>query len=241
MLMNMRTEAFFGLGLLLILVLVLCAGCGDSDEPSSGDGGNSDSETNGADTGNDTNNEDSREISGELVIPTSYDSPLTRIAVKTNHGEFTLELDKESAPYTTQNFLNYVQTGFYNNVLIDQVEVGEVVYGGSFNSAGEEKLTNHTVPNEADNGKSNVRGTISMFRDPARKDSATNRFFINLSDHGELDHQDETHEGFGYCVFGRVIVGMEIVDAIAQVSVEERDGALGWPVEPVVIESMRIE
>ena len=235
MLMNTRQGTFFGLGLLLILILFLGTGCGDKDTPSSGGSENDAAETSGANGENENGSSDS-----EVIPPVASNGP-PRVIVTTSHGAFTLELDPTTAPLTTRNFLDYVRAGFYDGVLIDQVEAGEVVYGGTFNQDGEEKLTSRAVPNEAGNGASNVRGTVAMFRAPTRKDSGTSRFFINVSDHIELDHDGETHEAFGYCAFGRVIQGMDVVDAIAQVEAEEKDGAEGWPVIPIVIETMRIQ
>ncbi len=153
------------------------------------------------------------------------------IRFTTNFGTISVEMFHRSAPYTTDNFLNYVDTGFYNNTLIHRVESDFLIQGGGFNLEGVLKETNDSIINEAANGLSNLRGTIAMarFSDP---DSAASQFFINLSDNTGLDYSGSNA---GYAVFGQVVDGMAVVDAIAQVATTTRGSFTGVPVEKVIV------
>jgi len=139
--------------------------------------------------------------------------PLTRVRVQTNQGAFVVELDAQRAPLTVRNFLEYVRAGHYDGTIFHRVIDGFVIQGGGYTAKLEEKPTRDPVANESGNGLSNRRGTIAMARteDPH---SATSQFYINLKDNLQLDPQLER---WGYCVFGRVIEGMDVVDAIAKV------------------------
>ena len=139
--------------------------------------------------------------------------PLTRVRVQTNQGAFVVELDAQRAPLTVRNFLEYVRAGHYDGTIFHRVIDGFVIQGGGYTAKLEEKPTRDPVANESGNGLSNRRGTISMARteDPH---SATSQFYINLKDNLQLDPKPER---WGYCVFGRVIEGMDVVDAIAKV------------------------
>ncbi len=155
------------------------------------------------------------------------------VIMKTTLGDMELTLDAEKAPRTVQNFLRYVEEGFYNNTVIHRVVPGSLIQGGGFTRSMEEKETRKPIRNEAANGLRNRRGTIAMARDN-RPNSATVQFFINVKDNPGLDHRDDTPEKFGYAVFGEVTAGMETADAIAALEV----GGYGRPDPLVVIYSI---
>lgn len=137
-----------------------------------------------------------------------------RVRLQTSQGAIVLELYPDKAPQTVANFLNYVRSGFYNGTVFHRVVPGFVIQGGGFDVNLAAKKTQGPITNEAANGLSNQRGTVAMAR-TAQVHSATSQFFINLADNTFLDHRDDSPQGFGYCVFGRVVEGMEVVDAIA--------------------------
>lgn len=141
---------------------------------------------------------------------------IPRVRLQTNQGVVVLELYPEKAPKTVANFLAYVQSGFYDGTIFHRVVPGFVVQGGGFDPSFRQKPTKAPVENEATNKLSNLRGTVAMAR-TAEVHSATSQFFINLQDNTFLDHRDTSPRGFGYCVFGRVVEGMEVVDAIAAI------------------------
>jgi len=139
-----------------------------------------------------------------------------RVRLVTNQGDMVVELAKDRAPVTVENFLRYVDDGFYNGTIFHRVIEGFMIQGGGFNAAYDRKSTRPAIPNEANNGLRNERYSISMARTNAPH-SATAQFFINTEDNGNLDHTAPTARGWGYAVFGRVIEGQEIVDQISQV------------------------
>ena len=161
------------------------------------------------------------------------------IKLNTNHGTIVLELDAEKAPATVANFLQYAKDGFYDGTIFHRVIDGFMIQGGGMEPGMREKPTRAPIKNEADNGLSNVRGTIAMARTPD-PDSATAQFFINVADNAFLDHRAPTPEGWGYCVFGKVIEGMEVVDAIKGVPTTTRGFHQDVPVEDVIIESVEV-
>ena len=160
------------------------------------------------------------------------------IKMKTSMGEITIELDHEKAPKTCENFEQYAKDGFYDGTIFHRVIEGFMIQGGGFEPGMQQKDTKGNVVNEADNGLKNDRGTIAMARtsDPH---SATAQFFINLVDNGFLNHQDETAQGFGYCAFGIVTEGQDVVSKIGAVSTGRSGSHDDVPVEPVVIKSIR--
>jgi len=166
--------------------------------------------------------------------PTREEQLHPKVVVATNQGQFTLQLNAEKAPITVANFLEYVDRGFYNGTIIHQVSAGYVVQGGGYTESLEEKPTGPAIRNEAHNGLSNRRGTIAMARAADLIDSSTSQFFVNLSDNTTLDHKNTEVDGYGYCVFGEVVEGLETVDQIGKSPVEE-----GKPVNTVRIESVR--
>lgn len=153
------------------------------------------------------------------------------IILSTNLGNITIELDQQKAPITVKNFMHYVDTGFYTNTVFHRVIPGFMIQGGGFTQTMQQKPTGTAIKNEAQNGLSNKRGTIAMARTSVI-DSATSQFFINLSDNVLLDHGVRD---YGYAVFGKVIGGMEIVDAIARVKTANASGHQNVPVEAVII------
>ena len=159
-----------------------------------------------------------------------------RVHLRTNRGDVTIELDMRAAPRTVTNFLSYVQSGHYDQTLFHQVEVGYVVVGGSYTPDLKERAVRYPIVSEADNGLKNTRGTIAMARSTDDPNSATCQFFINLSDNPSLDHRGSTPAEFGYCVFGRVIEGLDALDRISGLPVKSDERFLKMPVETVMIE-----
>ncbi len=140
----------------------------------------------------------------------------TRVSFETTLGNLIIELDDEKAPNTAKNFADYVRSGFYDGTIFHRIIPGFVVQGGGMESGMNQKKGNDPIRNEATNGLKNLRGTLSMARtnDPH---SATSQFFINLTDNAALDHRAPTGAGWGYAVFGKVVEGMDVVDAMAKV------------------------
>ncbi|NCC52054.1 MAG: peptidyl-prolyl cis-trans isomerase [Spartobacteria bacterium] len=138
------------------------------------------------------------------------------VIIKTNKGDITLKLDAEKAPITVENFLQYVDDGHYNGTIFHRVIENFMIQGGGFTSDMQQKPCRAPIKNEAGNGLVNTKGTVAMARTPA-VDSATSQFFINVVDNSFLNHRDESPRGFGYCVFGEVVDGMDVVDAIRTV------------------------
>jgi len=163
----------------------------------------------------------------------------TKVLMKTSKGDITLELNAAKAPLTVKNFLSYVKDGFYNGTTFHRVIPGFMIQGGGVTAELHEKSTKAPIKNEAGNGLKNLRGTIAMAR-TSEVDSATSQFFINHKDNGFLDHKNNTPDGFGYCVFGTVVAGMDVVDAIAKVKTGTRHGMENVPLEPVVILSVEV-
>jgi cyclophilin family peptidyl-prolyl cis-trans isomerase len=161
----------------------------------------------------------------------------TKVLMKTSKGDITIELNAAKAPVTVKNFLSYVRDGFYNGTIFHRVIPGFMIQGGGLTAEMHEKSAKAPIKNEAGNGLKNVRGTIAMARTPD-VDSATCQFFINLVDNGSLDHKNDTPEGFGYCVFGKVVAGMDVVDAIAKVKTGTRLPHENVPRETVTILSV---
>lgn len=162
------------------------------------------------------------------------------IVLDTSKGKIKISLDKDVTPDTVNNFLNYVRDGFYNGTIFHRVINGFMIQGGGFDENMQQLTTKNPVKNEAKGAKSNKRGTIAMARtmDPH---SATAQFFINLVDNNFLNFTAENSQGYGYCVFGEVIEGMDVVDSIAKVKTSNKNGHADVPVETVVINSITEE
>lgn len=156
----------------------------------------------------------------------------TMVKLHTNHGTITLQLDAEKAPNTVKNFLDYVNSGFFSNTIFHRVIPGFMIQGGGFEPGMKQKPTNAPVKNEAANGLKNETYSIAMARtsDPH---SATAQFFINVKNNGFLDYPGQ--DGWGYCVFGKVVEGKEVVDAIAKVKTGNSGYHQDVPTEDVII------
>lgn len=170
----------------------------------------------------------------------SAETPNPRVHMQTTLGLIVIELDAQAAPETVANFLQYAGSGFYNQTIFHRVIKGFMIQGGGLTAEMQKKKTGAPVANEADNGLKNVRGSIAMARtmDP---NSATAQFFINTVDNRSLDFTSKTTRGWGYCVFGRVVNGMETVDKIEGVATTMREGRRDVPSAPVIIESVTVE
>jgi peptidyl-prolyl cis-trans isomerase B (cyclophilin B) len=157
------------------------------------------------------------------------------VRLHTSAGVIGLELDAKAAPATVANFLQYVKDGFYNNTVFHRVIDGFMIQGGGFEPGMSQKATKGPVKNEADNGLRNEKYTVAMARtsDPH---SATAQFFINVADNAFLDHKSPTAQGWGYCVFGKVVEGQDVVDTIKKATTASRGGHQNVPVDDVVIE-----
>ena len=162
-----------------------------------------------------------------------------KIVLHTNMGAITLELDETKAPKTVENFLEYVNQGFYENTIFHRVIDGFMIQGGGFESNMVSKKGLEPIRNEAHIGLSNKTGTIAMARtnDPH---SASSQFFINVSDNNFLDHKSQTPQGWGYCAFGRVIDGLDVVQKIAKVQTGSRAGHDDVPKDEIIIEKVEI-
>jgi peptidyl-prolyl cis-trans isomerase B (cyclophilin B) len=162
-------------------------------------------------------------------------APRSTVILHTNHGAITLELDAEGAPKTVANFLAYVRAGHFDNTLFHRVIDGFMIQGGGFTPDFRQKSTRPPVENEAANGLKNARYTVAMARtsDPH---SATAQFFINVADNDFLDHRSRDTKGWGYCVFGRVVGGTDVVDRIKAVATGDRNMHQNVPKQDVVIE-----
>ena len=161
------------------------------------------------------------------------------VILHTTHGAITLELDAEKAPLTAENFLNYVKTGHFDNTIFHRVIDGFMIQGGGFEPGMKQKPTGDQIKNEADNKLPNDIYTIAMARtsDPH---SATAQFFINVGKNDFLNYTASTPRGWGYCVFGKVTAGAEVVDKIKGVKTSSRDGHQDVPVEDVIIEKAEV-
>jgi peptidyl-prolyl cis-trans isomerase B (cyclophilin B) len=157
------------------------------------------------------------------------------VKLHTNHGAITLELDEAKAPLTVANFLSYVDSGHYSNTLFHRVIDGFMVQGGGMEPGMKEKATNATIKNEATNGLTNDAYTVAMARTPDPH-SASSQFFINVGKNDFLNFSSETPRGWGYCVFGKVVEGKEVVDKIKGVKTGSKGGHQDVPIEDVIIE-----
>lgn len=161
------------------------------------------------------------------------------ITLHTNYGDITLELDFEKAPKTAANFKQYAEDGFYDGTIFHRVINNFMIQGGGFTEDMQQKKTRETIENEADNGLKNDTYTIAMARtmDPH---SATAQFFINVKDNNFLNHTAKNSQGWGYCVFAKVVAGTEVVDKIKGVSTTSKAGHQDVPNEPVVITKVTV-
>ena len=156
------------------------------------------------------------------------------VLLETTSGDILIELYPDKAPETVKNFLQYVDDGFYNNTIFHRVIPGFMIQGGGMGARMDEKETREPIKNEADNGVRNERGTIAMAR-TMEPHSASAQFFINLADNDFLNFSEPTVNGWGYCVFGRVTDGLDVVDKIAKVKTKSAGIHENVPVDLVMI------
>lgn len=163
----------------------------------------------------------------------------TKVKLTTSLGAIVIQLDDKKAPVTTANFLKYVNEGFYNGTIFHRVIKDFMAQGGGFDTSFKQKATHDPIKNEADNGLTNKRGSIAMARtsDPH---SATAQFFINYRENGFLNHTSPTPSGWGYAVFGEVVEGMDVVDAMANQPTGNRGGHQDVPKTDIVIEKAEV-
>ena len=161
------------------------------------------------------------------------------ITFNTNYGPISVELEFDKAPVSAANFLQYAKEGFYDGTIFHRVIDNFMIQGGGFETGMQQKANGAPIENEADNGLSNLTGTLAMARtqDPH---SATSQFFINVSDNHFLDHRNKTPQGWGYAVFGRISDGMDVVNKIKACATTAAGGHQDVPVDEVVIESTEV-
>lgn len=161
------------------------------------------------------------------------------VKLHTNFGTITLELDAEKAPKTVANFLDYVNGGFYDQTIFHRVIDGFMIQGGGFESGMKQKATNAQIENEAANGLTNDIYTVAMARTPDPH-SASSQFFINVKNNAFLNFTAPNSQGYGYCVFGKVVEGQDVIDQIRRVKTGNKAGHQDVPVEDVVIERAEV-
>ena len=161
------------------------------------------------------------------------------IKLHTNHGIISLELDSEKAPLTAQNFIDYVNSGHYDNTIFHRVIDGFMIQGGGFEPGMKQKQTRAPIQNEAANGLKNEKYTVAMAR-TSDVHSASAQFFINVADNNFLNYTSSTSQGFGYCVFGKVTEGKVVVDHIKKVKTADRSGHQNVPLEDVVVQKAEV-
>ena len=159
-----------------------------------------------------------------------------QVKMSTSQGDILIELYQDKAPITVNNFLNYVKDGFYNGTVFHRVIADFMIQAGGYSIEGKRLMPKEQIKNEADNGLKNETGTIAMARTPA-VDSATSQFFINCKNNDNLNH---SKDNFGYCVFGKVIEGMEVVNKIQYVPTGQKNRMRDWPIKDIVIKKVII-
>ncbi len=177
-----------------------------------------------------------------LAAKSDFDSKHPQVIIDTSLGGITLELDREKSPLTVDNFLAYVDAASYDRTIVHQVYKNQAVIAGGYTENLSEIRSRIPVSNEAHNGLKNLRGTIAMNRQPDVIDSATSQFFINVADNPALDCRNRdpgNPEGYGYCVFGRVTKGMEVVVRIADTPVQDTKMFDQTPIQAVIVKSIR--
>jgi peptidyl-prolyl cis-trans isomerase B (cyclophilin B) len=167
------------------------------------------------------------------------DSQHPVVLIETSLGNITVELNREKALLTVDNFLRYVGESFYDQTIVHEVVKGQAILAGGYGANKVAKPVHQPIRNEADNMLKNLRGTIAMVRYANDVHGATSQFLINVADNPSLDHKDRTPEGYGYCVFGKVIDGMDVVNAINGLELRDTKEFVQTPKEQVVIKSIR--
>ncbi|MDP7020595.1 MAG: peptidylprolyl isomerase [Pirellulaceae bacterium] len=238
--------------LLLFSISFLLNGCGGGDAPTANvpsESGSSGAVESGSSAAATAEPFDASKIEpiGELnEIGASSPNAITldpspQVRVETTAGSFTIKLNREKAPLTVDNFLrNYAEAGFYSGTIVHYVSDGFMVAAGGFLPDGQAKDTESAIRNEADNGLRNLKGSVAMARDPDSIDSATCQFFINLVDNQGLDHVPGKEDAFGYCVFGEVTDGFDVIEKIAHTETHDTELLTSTPVESIVIKSIEL-
>lgn len=214
---------------LLVLMLLACAGCSSEEselpqaamDQASGSGG-------------------ALAASTPVDAEVEFDNEYPVLAIATSRGTIKVKLDAVRSPLSADSFLWSAANGRFNGTIFHQVEDGYIVAGGEYDKNLERLPSSMTIRNEADNGMSNKRGTVALTRDPSMIDSSSGSFFFNLTDNAHLDHKSaESADKFGYCVFGEVIEGMEVLDKIGAVQVSAQGDLAQVPLEPIEIQSIK--
>jgi len=161
------------------------------------------------------------------------------IKLHTNHGVITLELNSEKAPFTVQNFIDYVNSGYFDNTIFHRVINDFMIQGGGFESGMNQKKARAPIQNEAANGLKNKAYTVAMAR-TSNVHSASAQFFINVADNGFLNYTSPTSDGFGYCVFGKVTEGKDVIDKIKKVKTASNSGHKNVPLEDVILQKAEV-
>jgi len=209
-------DCFRSVASLSIAMALACAGCGQAPQPQT-----------------DAHGEPS--LSGSTAV----DELHPKVVLATSLGDMTVRLDAERAPLTVANFLRYVDEGAYDETIFHEVQRDFIALGGGFRANLVERPAGLAVRNEADNGLKNTRGTIAMARQAEVIDSATSHFFLNLADNPALDYRGRSAQEYGYCAFGEVIDGQNVLSAIGGAPVTGANGFDKLPVTPIAIRSIR--
>lgn len=183
--------------------------------------------------------EDSNKSKDPKSAQSNFDLIHPQVVIDTSLGKITVRLNGEKSPLTVENFLAYVEAGLYDQTIFHQVYKDQAIIAGGYATDLSEIRTKTPVSNEAHNGLKNLRGTIAMLRQVDVIDGASSQFFINAADNPALDHRGRDPEGYGYCVFGEVVGGMEVADNIANTQVQDTDKFDRTPVQSVVVKSIR--
>lgn len=213
---------------LCFLVLGALAGCGKSDQPAT------------ANIPGPAANLPAADATGQAPQTPPVDAKHPVVVIETSLGSMTVKLDAEKAPLTVANFLAYVKEGFYDQTIVHQVFQQGIVAGGYADGFVAKKTSRMMIQNESYNGLKNLRGTISMARLPDAPASATSQFFINVVDNPSLDFREATPDGCGYCVFGEVTAGLDVVDKIAAVEVHNTPDFERTPKQTIFVKSVRL-
>jgi len=228
-------QSHYAVGVLWLAIgaLLATAGCGSGEEdqqpPAAAIHGTADSQS-AAKT----------RSTAEKTDQSTVDLQHPVVVVQTSLGDITVRLDAEKAPRTVDNFLAYVRDEYYDQTVFHRVIDNYVILGGTYTPELAKKETRRPIYNEAHQALKNRRGTIAMAREPDVTDSATSQFFFNVIDNPPLDHKDRSATGYGYCAFGEVTKGLEVVERISDVEVQDTEEFDRTPVKTVLIKSIRV-
>ncbi|MHC5022702.1 MAG: peptidylprolyl isomerase [Planctomycetota bacterium] len=228
----MRRRQRSSLTILLGLLAVLLAGCTPAESTAT-----TQPDVSGDETAPEAQAASPAAAPGPAAAPAPDAGPTVRVRMTTSLGDIVLELDREHAPESVRNFLRYADRGYYDGTIFHRVMAGFMIQGGGLTPDMQKKPTDPPIVNEWRNGLKNRRGTVAMARLGGDADSATSQFFINVVDNGGLDQPQP--DGAAYAVFGRVVEGMDVVDAIRMVPTGVRAGRRNVPQEPVIIERVQ--